>query len=146
MALDFHGDRELKRRTPTEVEEFVLRRGRDLEDRMTADMGWPTPSFPERDFEAGATATLELLRDGCAMACCRVSCSKRSGWAIPDLLRREDGDSDLGGHHYVVGDIKSSAAARGDQILQVMFYSRLLRASCKGRAPDYAYLVLARWP
>lgn len=139
VALDFHGDREL-RRPPSEVEEFVLRRGRDLEDRLTADLDWPTPAFEERDFEAGATATLELLRQGVPGVLQGVLLEEdRLG--IPDLLRREDGDSDLGGHHYVVGDIKSSAAARGDQILQVMFYSRLLELR-QGRAPGYAYLVL----
>lgn len=139
VALDFHGDRE-QRRPPTEVEEFVLRRGRDLEDRLTADMGWPTPSFAERDFEAGATATLELLREGVPGVLQGVLLEEER-LGIPDLLRREDGDSDLGAHHYVVGDIKSSAAARGDQVLQVMFYSRLLERR-QGRAPSYAYLVL----
>lgn len=139
VALDFHGDPELKRE-PTEVEEFVLQRGRDLEDRLTADLGWQTPAYPERDFDAGAAATIELLRAGAAGVLQGVLLEDdRLG--VLDLLRREDGASELGQHHYVVGDVKSSAVGRGDQILQVMFYSRLL-ARLQGREPGYAYLVL----
>jgi len=139
VALDFHGDPK-KKRKPTEVEEFVLRRGRDLEDELTEGLGWETPSFPERDFDAGAAATLELLRAG-APGVLQGVLVEDDRLGILDLVRREEGPSNFGDHHYVVGDVKSSAVGRGDQILQVMFYSRLL-ARLQGREPAYAYLVL----
>ncbi|MEM7204652.1 MAG: TM0106 family RecB-like putative nuclease [Planctomycetota bacterium] len=139
VALDLHGDREL-RRPYTDVEEFVLRRGRELEVRLTEPLGWCEPDYPERDFEAGAAATLALLQEGVEGVLQGVLVGDdRLG--IPDLLRREDGPSNLGAHHYVIGDVKSSRRARGDQILQIMFYSVLL-AEVQGREPEYAYLTL----
>ncbi len=139
VALDLHEDREL-RRPPTEVEEFVLRRGRVLEDQLTADLDWAEPTFPDRDFEAGAASTEALLREGVPGVLQGVLLEEdRLG--IADLLRREVGESEFGDHHYVVGDIKSSRIGRGDQILQVMFYSRML-ARLQGREPEYGYLVL----
>lgn len=139
VGLDFHGDPSA-RRPPTEVEEFALQRGRDLEARLTADLGYETPVYPERDFAAGAAATLELLRLGVPGVLQGVLLEDGK-LGIADVLRREAGASAFGAHHYVVGDIKSSRAARGDQILQVMFYARLL-GRLQERAPEYAYLVL----
>jgi len=139
VDLDFHGDRE-RRRAPTELEEFVLQRGRDLEDRLTVDLGYVEPEYPERDFDLGAAATLELMRAGVSGLLQGVLLGD-GVLGIPDLLRRQAGASDFGDHHYVIGDVKSSRAARGDQILQIMFYSRLLEAA-QGRSPGYAYLVL----
>lgn len=139
VALDFHGDRD-DRRPVTEVEEFVLKRGRDLEDRLCADLDYAEPQYPERDFEAGAAATHALLREG-PPGVLQAVLLEEDRLGIPDLLRREEGASELGDFHYVVGDIKSSRLARGDQILQTMFYSRLLKR-LQGREPGYAYLIL----
>ncbi len=139
VTLDFHEDR-ARRRPPTEIEEFVLRRGRELEEVLTADLGYTEPRYPDRDFEAGAAATLELMRAG-APGLLQAVLLGENALGIADLLRIEAGESMLGPHHYVVGDIKSSRRARGDQVLQVMFYSRLL-AVVQGRAPAYGYLVL----
>jgi hypothetical protein len=60
---------------------------------------------------------------------------------VPDILRREEGGSALGGFHYVAGDVKSSFRPRSDQALQVTFYSELL-GEVQGRRPDHGYLVL----
>ena len=60
---------------------------------------------------------------------------------LPDLMRRVDGASALGAHHYEVVDVKSSGRARSDQVLQVVFYSRLL-ARLQGRMPEHGALVL----
>jgi predicted RecB family nuclease len=60
---------------------------------------------------------------------------------IPDLLRREEGSSAFGEFHYVVGDVKSSALPRSDQVLQVAFYSRLL-GKLQRCEPAYGFLVL----
>ena len=139
VALELHGDK-TKKRARTAAEELMLRRGREHEDQIVAPLGFATPSYPERDFAAGAAATLELLRAGMLGVHQGVLLGdQRLG--IPDLLRREQGTSNLGPFHYVVGDVKSSRRPRTDQLLQVAFYARLL-AAIQGRMPEYGYLVM----
>jgi uncharacterized protein len=139
VALDLAGDRALRRPLRPE-EELSLQRGRDHEADFVAALGWPEPVYPQRDFEAGARATKALLEAGVEGVLQGVLLAGgRLG--IADLLRREPGASELGDFHYVVGDVKSSARARGDQILQVAFYAELL-AGLQGRRPDYGYLVM----
>ncbi len=139
VALDLHRPRG-DRRDLREEEQFLLQRGRDHEADFVAALDWPEPKFERGDFGAGAAETESWLRAGVEGVLQGVLLgSGRLG--IPDLLRREPGDSDLGGHHYVVGDIKSSQRPRSDQVLQVAFYSALL-AELQGRVPEYGYLVL----
>src|SRR5690606_1033748 len=95
VALDLHGDRAL-RRPLREEEELVLQRGRDHAERIVATLGYATPRHPERDFEAGAAATRELLGQGVQgvlQGVLRNPTDRRLG--IADLLRREDGASEL---------------------------------------------------
>ena len=115
VALDLSEDRSL-RRPLRDDEEMVLARGREHEARIVAELDWPEPEYPPRDFEAGAAATRALLADGVPGVLQGVLLgSDRLG--IPDLLRREEGPSAFGDWHYVVGDVKSSSRARGDQVL-----------------------------
>lgn len=138
-ALDLHLSRK-DRRPPAEHEEFAAQRGRDFEDEYVAALGVAAPVYPERDFEAGAAATLAMLREGDWMIHQGVlQVGDRLG--LPDLLRKLPGESELGGHHYEVVDVKTSGRSRGDQILQVVFYSQLL-AEVQGRAPEFGALVL----
>jgi len=138
-ALDLHLSRE-QRRLPAPWEEFAAQRGRDFETQFVGGLSVVQPSYPERDFAAGASATLALLRAGVPLIHQAVlQCDDRLG--LPDLLRRLPGASALGDHHYEVIDVKSSGRVRGDQILQVVFYSLLL-ASVQGRTPEHGALVL----
>jgi predicted RecB family nuclease len=139
VELDCRGDASQKRAW-TEAEELALARGREHEATFVATLGYACPAYPEGDFTAGAAATEALLRGGAAGVHQGVLLDADC-LGIPDLLRREPGASGLGDFHYVVGDVKSSAQPRGDQILQVCFYSRLL-AALQGRAPAYGFLVL----
>lgn len=139
VALDLHGDK-TKKRARTPAEELMLRRGREHEDRIVADLGYATPHYAERDFAAGAAATQDLLRAGVVGVHQGVLVGDRR-LGIPDLLRREEGASRLGAFHYVVGDVKSSRRPRADQLLQVAFYARLL-AAVQDRTPEYGYLLL----
>ncbi len=138
-ALDLHVPRS-ERRDPHPWEEFAARRGRDFEAVYVAGLDAVAPAYPERDFEAGAAATLALLRAG-------VPCIHQAVLAdddrlgLPDLLRRLPGKSDLGDHHYEVIDVKTSGRSRSDQILQVVFYADLL-AAVQGRMPEHGALVL----
>ena len=139
VALDLHGD-PAQRRELTAHEAQLLARGREHEARVVAGLGYRQPEYPERDFVAGAAATVDLLRAGVAGVHQGVLLDgARLG--IPDLLRREAGPSRLGDWHYVVGDVKSSKHARSDQLLQVAFYSRLL-GRAQERSPEYGYLLL----
>lgn len=138
-ALDLHLERK-ERREPWPWEEHAARRGREFEAQFVAGLEAVGPNYPERDFEAGAAATLELLRQGRPWIHQGVLRTvERLG--LPDLLRRVPGASALGDHHYEVLDVKSSGRSRADQILQVVFYSRLL-AEVQGRLPEHGALVL----
>ena len=138
-ALDLHLDRK-ERRPPHPWEEFVARRGREFEAVFVRDLGAVEPEYPERDFAAGALATLELLQHGVPWIYQAVLRGEHR-LGLPDLLRRVAGASALGDFHYEVVDVKSSGRARGDQILQVSFYSRLL-AAIQQRVPEHGALVL----
>ncbi|MCK5941639.1 MAG: TM0106 family RecB-like putative nuclease [Planctomycetes bacterium] len=138
-SLDLHLPRS-ERRPPHPWEEFAAQRGRDFEDVYVAGLDAVAPSYPERDFDAGAAATERLLRDGVALVHQAVlRAEDRLG--LPDLLRKVDGDSELGAHHYEVLDVKTSGRTRGDQILQVVFYTRLL-AELQGRMPTHGAIIL----
>jgi predicted RecB family nuclease len=138
-ALDLHLAR-AERRPPTDWEEFAAKRGRDFETAYVQQLGVVQPSYPEREFEAGAAATRTLLQDGVEWVHQAVlMADDRLG--LPDLLRKVPGASRLGDHHYEVLDVKTSGRARGDQILQVVFYSQLL-AELQGRMPEHGALIL----
>lgn len=138
-ALDLHLPRS-ERRTPHPWEEFAAQRGRDFETQFVKGLPVVSPQYAERDFDAGAHATQALLREGVPWIHQAVlQVDDRLG--LPDLLRRVPGASALGDHHYEVVDVKTSGRSRGDQILQVVFYSELV-AAVQGRMPERGALVL----
>ncbi len=138
-ALDLHLSRS-ERRPAHPWEEFAAQRGRDFEATFVRDLGVVSPEYPERDFEAGSAATLALLRAGAPWIHQAVlMVGDRLG--LPDLLRRLPGPSELGDWHYEVIDVKTSGRPRGEQILQVVFYTDLL-AAVQGRMPEHGALVL----
>ncbi|HEB52179.1 MAG TPA: TM0106 family RecB-like putative nuclease [bacterium] len=138
-ALDLHLPRS-ERRAPHPWEEFAAKRGRDFEDDYVAKLDAVQPEYPERDFEAGAAATRELLARGVELVHQAVL-HRDDRLGLPDLLRRREGRSDLGEHHYEVLDVKTSGQTRGDQILQVVFYTQLL-AELQGRMPAEGAIIL----
>ncbi len=138
-ALDLHLPR-AARRPATEWEEFAAKRGRDFETHYVQRLPVVQPQYPERDFAAGAAATLTLLQQGAEWIHQGVLMTEdRLG--LTDLLRRLPGASQLGDHHYEVLDVKTSGRSRGDQILQVVFYTQLL-AAVQGRLPEHGALIL----
>lgn len=138
-SLDLYLSRK-DRRPATAWEEFAAKRGRDFEDDYVAELPVVQPEYPERDFEAGAAATLKLLKEGAELMHQAVL-SSEDRLGLPDLLRKLDGASELGDHHYEVLDVKTSGKSRGDQILQVVFYTQLL-AEVQGRMPEHGALIL----
>ncbi|MBL8754901.1 MAG: TM0106 family RecB-like putative nuclease, partial [Planctomycetes bacterium] len=138
-ALDLHLPR-AERRPPHPWEEFAAQRGRDFEARYVRALGVVAPQYPERDFDAGFAATVDLLQRGEAWVHQAVLLDgDRLG--LPDLLRKLDGSSALGDHHYEVLDVKTSGRSRGEQILQVVFYANLL-AVVQQRMPTHGGLIL----
>lgn len=138
-ALDLHLPRS-ERRPPTEWEEFAAQRGRDFEAAFVRHLGVVAPEYPDRDFAAGAAATLGLLRRGVPWIHQAVLLAD-DALGLPDLLRCVPGASALGDWHYEVLDVKTSGRPRGEQILQVVHYSALL-AGVQGRPPEHAALIL----
>ncbi len=144
-ALELHLSRDERRPLRAE-EEFARARGRDFEAELVAELDVVEPEFPRGDFAAGAEATMTLLRAGHPLVFQAVLRAPQTATTVerlglPDLMRRVEGESELGEHHFEVVDIKSSGRPRGDQILQVVFYSRLL-AGLQGRMPDAGGIVL----
>ena len=138
-SLDLYLSRK-DRREATPWEEFAAKRGRDFEDDYVAELPVVQPEYRERDFDAGAAATLALLRDGAELVHQAVL-SSEDRLGLPDLLRKCEGASKLGDHYYEVLDVKTSGKSRGDQILQVVFYTQLL-AELQGRMPEHGALIL----
>ncbi len=138
-ALDLHLSRS-ERRPPHPWEEFAAQRGRDFEAEHVKGLGAATPRYQERDFDAGAAATRELLAQGTPWIHQGVLLDDDC-LGLPDLLRRLPGESALGAHHYEVLDVKTSGRSRADQILQVAFYSELI-TKVQGRRPTSGALVL----
>lgn len=138
-ALDLRLPRS-ERRPGHEWEEFAKQRGRDFEAQLVAGLGVQAPAYPERDFAAGAAATLALLRAGAP--CVHQGVLRDDDrLGLPDLLRKVPGASDLGDFHYEVLDVKTSGRTRGDQVLQVVFYAQLL-ALAQGRLPSHGGILL----
>ncbi|MCB9880272.1 MAG: TM0106 family RecB-like putative nuclease [Planctomycetes bacterium] len=137
--LEFYGNADEKLGASPALAQ-LLRRGRDLEDRLVAPLGWDEPAYAKGAFEEGASATRAMLASG--VPGIRQGVLYEHPWlGIPDLLRRVPGSSAFGDYHYVVGDVKSSRKPRADQALQVAFYSRLL-ARIQHRRPDHGFLIL----
>lgn len=137
--LDLHEDRS-RRRTLTPAEELIRARGRELEALRTAGLGYAEPEFDRGDYAEGARQTQALMRDG-VVGITQGVLVEGDLLGVPDLLRKEPGASAFGDHHYAVGDVKSSSAARADQVLQVAFYARLL-GRLQQRMPTYGFLWL----
>ncbi len=140
VALDFTLDRSL-RTPPDEAARLLFERGRAIEERIASGLGYATVAPRPGDPEGAFRETLDLMRRGVPGIYQGVLLAGRR-LAIPDLLRRADGASSLGGHHYVPGDIKSGLEPRTDQALQVVFSARLLE-EVQGRLPECGFLLLA---
>ncbi len=63
-----------------------------------------------------------------------------SMYGKPDLLEREEGGSELGGHHYAVTEIKVARKVAGAHVLQAAFYTMLI-GRVQGRIPDSFSIV-----
>lgn len=128
------------RDAPSALRARLMRRGLDFEKQVAATVGWPRPEYPPGDFEAGARATEALMRAGVPGIYQGVLLDERR-LAIPDLLERAAGESRLGEHSYLPGDIKAGREPGAHQALQVGLSALLLEA-LQGRLPERGFLSM----
>jgi predicted RecB family nuclease len=120
--------------------------GLEIEQRIAGDLGYETVAPDPEDPAAAFAHTLDLMRRGVrgiyqGVLFLEGGDDRAELLAIPDLLRRAEGESDLGPFHYVPGDIKSGLEPRTDQVLQVVFAARLLEP-IQGRRPERGFLLM----
>ncbi|MFN7964086.1 MAG: TM0106 family RecB-like putative nuclease [Acidobacteriota bacterium] len=136
-------DRRLPRDRRAIVDEgtaALLARGLALEKSVAGALNYPQPEHEVFDLEAGAAATLAMMRRGLPGIYQAVLKAERY-LAIPDLIERVDGASALGDFHYIPGDIKAGLTPRADQVMQVAFGGWLL-GQIQGRQPEIGFLIL----
>lgn len=87
--------------------------------------------------------TLAMMREGVQTLLEPQLCFFPRGMhGSPDILERRDGESFLGGHYYVVKEIKSSKRIRRKHIMQAAFYNVML-GHIQGRLPEHFHLLNA---
>ncbi|MEM9136161.1 MAG: TM0106 family RecB-like putative nuclease [Cyanobacteria bacterium P01_F01_bin.42] len=131
MFLDVLGDSALRGKPS----DFRLKLSKDranyqktvLEDKK-AD--WVRPNYPYQDWNAGADATLELMKQGVPHiqgGVLRMSIEDHVTLiSTPDLLTRESGVSVLGDWYYTASDIKLSKRAKPDYQVVAAYHAHLL--------------------
>ena len=92
-----------------------------------------------REFEK----TLNMMRQGAETLLEPQLCFFPRGMhGSPDILERHDGESLLGGHYYIVKEIKSSRKIRRKHVMQAAFYNVML-GEIQGRLPERFHLLNA---
>ncbi len=110
-------------------------------------LDYPTqrPSYPAGDWQAGAAATLALMREGADYIVSGVVRLERSDGTVlvgrPRLLVRQSGWSDLGDWCYHVVDIKLGKRPKADYQVISAFHTYLL-AETQGAWPETSWLIL----
>ncbi|MBI3820139.1 MAG: TM0106 family RecB-like putative nuclease [Planctomycetes bacterium] len=133
--LEFHGET-TKKLPPDAATQSALLRGRAHEKAIVSKLTIVEPKYPERDFEAGARVTIELMQSKTPQIYQGVlKSADRVG--LPDLLR-----FDAGSNSYIVGDVKASAEPKMEHAMQVAFYTELLNEIRQQTAPR-AFIILA---
>jgi predicted RecB family nuclease len=140
LFLDHHGNATLKSELG-EFEQFLLDEGKRYEQEVLSGQEFVQPEYPEGDLDAGAEATLQLLKCGTPLIYQGVLKSDRFV-GLPDLLIKKEGESGFGDWYYEPSEIKTSKAIKPFHVLQVCFYAMLLE-QVQQRRPEVATVVLA---
>ena len=105
------------------------RAGRPRRKLSTQERGALLDRSRARAFEE----SLMLMRGGAQDILEPQLCFLPSGFhGSPDILEKREGQSRLGGHHYIIKEIKSSKRIRKKHIMQAAFYNMML-----GRIQEY---------
>ena len=140
LFLDRHGNASLKTELG-EFEQYLLDEGKRFEQVIVAGKDYVQPDYPEGDLDAGAEATLQLMRLGTPLIYQGVLKTERFV-GVPDLLVKRSGKSGFGNWFYEPSEIKISKSVKPFHILQVCFYAMLLDRT-QGRRPETATVVLS---
>ncbi|MDD2785817.1 MAG: TM0106 family RecB-like putative nuclease [Patescibacteria group bacterium] len=92
-----------------------------------------------KDAEADCASTLQLMRQGAPLIY-QGTLTDKDWTGRPDLLRRVEGESELGDWYYEPVDVKSSHNLEKYHRLQLMFYAILLER-LQGRFPAHGYIL-----
>ncbi len=96
----------------------------------------------DKDKRDAYRATIQLMKRGVPWIYQGVIAKKNRIPLLgtPDLMRRIEGRSKLGGYHYEILDVKSSRELKNSQKMQVVFYAYLLEA-VQGVFPEYSWII-----
>lgn len=131
--LDCHGPQE-EAAEPDAGLQLLMERGEEYEASIVKKIrGLKTPKYPKGNYSAGALATVNLMRTGAPWIYQGVL---RDGniLGFPDLLRLQNGRSNLGGFSYEPIDIKNHKEVSKKDQMQLLAYSILLEPIL-GRRP-----------
>lgn len=156
--LEVHGDAAAR----GQVNDFLLKLGEDkrrFQQDLLKDQTVARPSYPHHDWEAGAAATLDLMRQGVPVICNGVLLSHQpqrtqsqgpsqifktesvAYVSTPDLLMRRPGVSVWGDWRYVPVDIKLSKRPKLEYQILGAFHAQVL-AEVQGGAVEEPWLYL----
>ncbi len=115
------------------------------QQQVMVDQIYEQPIYPKFDFQAGAEATLALMRQGVETIYHGVLLAPGPEGvtlvSYPDLLKKHPGESDFGDWLYSVTDIQLSKRAKQDYQIIVAYHTYIL-AAIQGAWPENGWLNL----
>jgi uncharacterized protein len=125
---------------PDEFTKRLMELGIEHERELVAALPVVRPKYPRGDLQRGFLETQMLMLKGTEFIHQGVIKDEEK-LGIPDLLIRQEGKSKLGKWHYVAADIKSSIRPKEEQIMQLLFYNKVLE-KIQGRSSKEGMLML----
>ncbi len=142
--LDSHGDPE-KRDPPNDYLLKLLQDSHTNQQSVIADQLFHQPTYTPRDWQKGATSTLELMRQGAERIYQGVLLVEgEDGVTLlsnPDLLVRHPGKSVFGDWIYVPTEIKLGKRPKLEYQIVAAFHTYVL-AQVQGAWAEQAWLIL----
>lgn len=125
----------------------LLGDSRNYKKEVITSADYKRPSYPWRDWEAGAKATWELMQQGTERIAGAVLLTQISEemtlLSTPDLLEKQPGQSIFGDWIYIPTNIKLGRRPKQEYKILSAFCSQILRA-VQGVWPTTAWLILRR--
>ncbi|MGF1535846.1 MAG: TM0106 family RecB-like putative nuclease [Elainellaceae cyanobacterium] len=142
--LDVYGD-QMQRDPASDYLQKLQQDSLSHQQQILAGYSAHQPCYLPHDWQAGAEATLELMRTGVSAIVNGVVRLERSDGTVlvgrPKLLVRQPGWSDLGDWCYHVIDIKLGKRPKADYQIVSAFHTYLL-AETQGAWPETSWLIL----
>jgi len=110
---------------PSEFAKRIMELGRNHEKEVVSHITYMKPSYPRFDFSKGFIETHKIMKLG-ADNIYQAILKDDEYLGIPDLIIKQEGESNLGNYHYIAADVKSSIRSKEQQIMQLMLYDYIL--------------------